>query len=147
KEVLERVPGLTGTSAYFTDRSMVAAHGDQTKSDGEHILILINGHPTREIMEGGVISDLLESFPVNVLERIEVIKGPGSVLYGSNAFSAVVNLITKKADDNELIFTGLGSASGGLATSAQAMVKRGDLRIVAATQFHQDDWSAKYRFA
>ena len=31
RDVLERVPGLTGTTAYFTDRSMVAARGDQTK--------------------------------------------------------------------------------------------------------------------
>src|SRR5262245_53576408 len=49
-DVLERVPGLSGTTAYFTDRSMVAARGDQTKIDGGHILLLINGRPTREIL-------------------------------------------------------------------------------------------------
>jgi len=85
-EILQQVPGLTGSTQYFVDRSMVAARGDQTKTDGGHILFLINGRPTREVMEGGVISDLLESFPVEILERIEIIKGPGSVLYGSNAF-------------------------------------------------------------
>ncbi|MFZ1131333.1 MAG: Plug domain-containing protein, partial [Terriglobales bacterium] len=90
-EILQRVPGLTGSTQYFVDRSLVAARGDQTKTNGGHILFLINGRPTREVMEGGVISDLLESFPVEILERIEIIKGPGSVLYGSNAFSAVVN--------------------------------------------------------
>lgn len=94
REILERVPGLTGTTAYFTDRSLIAARGDQTKIDGGHLLILINGRPTREILEGGIVSDLLESFPVAAPERIEVIKGPGSVLYGSNAYSAVINLIT-----------------------------------------------------
>jgi outer membrane receptor for ferrienterochelin and colicin len=98
KEVLERVPDLASTTAYFTDRSMIAARGDQTKINGGHVLILINGRPTREVLEGGLVSDLLESFPLNVLERIEVIKGPGSVLYGSNAFSAVVNLITRSAN-------------------------------------------------
>ena len=82
-EILDRVPGLSTTTASFTDRSMVAARGDQTQINGGHILFLINGRPTREVLEGGIISDLLESFPVNILERIEVILGPGSVLYGS----------------------------------------------------------------
>src|SRR5450755_4753407 len=111
-EVLERVPGLSIASAYFTDRSLVAARGDQTKINGGHILFLINGRPTREVLEGGLISDLLEAFPVNALEKIEVIKGPGSVLYGSNAFSAVVNLITKKAEGNGLTVSGFGGAQG-----------------------------------
>ena len=106
RDVLERVPGLTGTTAYFTDRSMVAARGDQTKIDGGHILILINGRPTREILEGGVISDVLESFPVDALDHIEVVRGPGSVLYGSNAFSAVINLITKDVQDGGFALSG-----------------------------------------
>ena len=74
REVLERVPSLAGTSAYFTDRSLIAARGDQTKIDGGHVLILINGRPSREILEGGIITDLLESFPVGILERISMNK-------------------------------------------------------------------------
>ena len=85
---------------------MVAARGDQTQINGGHILFLINGRPTREVLEGGIVSDLLEAFPVGILERIEVIKGPGSVLYGSDAFSAVVNLITQKAVTNEVVVMG-----------------------------------------
>jgi outer membrane receptor protein involved in Fe transport len=147
REVLERVPSLAATSAYFTDRSLVAARGDQTKIDGGHVLFLINGRPTREILEGGVISDLLESFPVSILERVEVIKGPGSVLYGSNAFSAVVNLITQEADGNRLVLTGLGGKAGAVNTSGQAMYTCGDLSIVGAAQFHQKpEWATTYRF-
>jgi outer membrane receptor for ferrienterochelin and colicins len=147
REVLERVPSLAGSSAYFTDRSMVAARGDQTKIDGGHILILINGRPTREILEGGVISDLLESFPVNALDRIEVIKGPGSVLYGSNAFSAVINLITKRADETELVVTGLPGEQGAFSTSGLAMFSHGGLNVIAAAQTHKKpDWSTTYRF-
>ena len=116
RDVLERVPGLTGTTAYFTDRSMVAARGDQTKIDGGHILLLINGRPTREILEGGMISDVLESFPIDALDHIEVVRGPGSVLYGSNAFSAVVNLITKDVQDRGFTLSGAGGAGGALST-------------------------------
>ena len=82
-EILDRVPGLNLTERVFTDRSIVAARGDQTKINGGHVLFLINGRPTREILEGGLVGDLVESFPVAALDHIEVIKGPGSVLYGS----------------------------------------------------------------
>lgn len=144
-EILQRVPGLTGSTQYFVDRSMVAALGDQTKTDGGHILFLINGRPTREVMEGGIISDLLESFPVDILERIEVIKGPGSVLYGSNAFSAVVNLITKKADSNQATLKAFKGARGAVDTSTNFMFTRGDLNVVGAAQLHDlANWPITY---
>ena len=145
-EILERVAGLQRASAYFTDRSLVAARGDQTKIDGGHILILINGRPTREILEGGLISDLLESFPISILERIEIVRGPGSVLYGSNAFSAVINLITQKAEETSLEISGWGGPEGTAASSAAITVKRGELGITAAGQFHQTPtWHVPYR--
>ena len=137
-EILDRVAGLAVTGASFTDRSIVAVRGDQTQINGGHVLYLINGRPTREILEGGLIGDFLESFPVNILERIEVIRGPGSVLYGSNAFSGVVNLITQKAENNGIVATALGGPGNAVATSAQASIKSGDLGIVAAAQFHQN---------
>ena len=144
-EILQTVPGLTGSTQYFVDRSLIAARGDQTKTNGGHILFLINGRPTREVMEGGVISDLLESFPVQILERIEVIKGPGSVLYGSNAFSAVVNLITKKAEANEAVVKAYGGAGGAVDASGNFLYKRGDLSAVGSVQLHEmPDWPLTY---
>jgi outer membrane receptor protein involved in Fe transport len=146
QEVLERVPGLSLASAYFTDRSLVAARGDQTKINGGHILFLINGRPTREVLEGGLISDLLEAFPINALEKIEVIKGPGSVLYGSNAFSAVVNLITRKAEGNGVTVGGFGGEAGTKGGTGQIMLKRGDFSLFGAGQFHQrPTWNTDYR--
>jgi outer membrane receptor for ferrienterochelin and colicins len=145
QEILERVPGLSIASAYFTDRSLIAARGDQTKINGGHILFLINGRPTREVLEGGLITDLLEAFPVNALEKIEIIKGPGSVLYGSNAFSGVVNLITKKAEGNGLTLSGFGGAQGMAGNAGQVMIKHGDFSLFGAGQFHQmPNWTTNY---
>ena len=90
REILERVAGLSGFRTGVNDRSIVSARGNQARVNGGHVLLLINGRPTREVAEGGVNEDILESFPVNSLERMEVIKGPGSVLYGSDAFSGVI---------------------------------------------------------
>lgn len=136
-EALERVPGLAPTSAYFADRNLFAVRGDYVKDTGSHILILINGRPTRETLDGGVISDLVQSFPVNALERIEVIRGPGSVLYGSNAFSAVINLITKKARGQSASARAFGTGGGG-GGSAELTFERGALSILAAGQTRQN---------
>ena len=147
REVLERVPGLSASTAYFTDRSMVAARGNQTKINGGHVLYLINGRPTREVLEGGLASDLLESFPINVLERIEVIKGPGSVLYGSNAFSAVVNLITREAKNNGFSIGGAPGTAGAHQVSGEGTYTCGDLRVIGGAQLHQrPDWNTTYWF-
>jgi outer membrane receptor for ferrienterochelin and colicins len=146
REILERVAGLARTSTSFTDRSMVAAGGDQTKDNGGHVLFLINGRPTREVQEGGVISDLMEAFPIAILERIEVIEGPGSVLYGSNAFSGVVNLITRKAQGEEFSVAGFGGSSGPHGGTADVLIKRVELEITGAAQVHESpDWQVDYR--
>ena len=146
-EILSRVAGLTPASAPFPDRSIIAVRGQQSSFTGSHVLILINGRPVREIMEGGDSSDLLESFPVNILERIEVIKGPGSVLYGSDAFYGVINLITKKATGESEGFKGAGGANGAAATSGEVLLQKGDLNIVTAAQYHQlPRWDVAYRY-
>ncbi len=146
-EILNRVAGLNVSSGFFQDRSTIAVEGDQTRVDSGHILFLINGRPVREIMEGGVSSDLLESFPVRILERIEVIKGPGSVLYGSDAFSGVVNLITKKAVGTSVDVSSSGGPSGAEANSAELLYQLGDLNIVGAGQYHQMPiWDTKVGF-
>lgn len=147
KDILERVPSLIGSTAYFTDRSTIAVRGDQIKINAGHNLILINGRPTREIVEGGISTEMYEAFPVNIIERIEVIKGPGSVLYGSNAFSSVINIITEKAEGNGLNVTGLAGNSGAYGTMAKTSLQAGDFSVVAAGRyFKKADWETDYKY-
>jgi len=145
-EILERVAGLTASSAFFADHGTIAARGDQTRTDSGHILILINGRPVREVLEGGVSNDILQSFPVNVLERIEVIKGPGSVLYGSDAYSGVINLITQKAEVTSFTASAAGGGAGEAAGSEQVLYERGALSVVEAGQYHQSPlWNTVFQ--
>ncbi|HEY3738319.1 MAG TPA: TonB-dependent receptor [Bryobacteraceae bacterium] len=142
REILNRVSGLNLSTNNFTDRSMITVRGDQTKDTAVHVLFLINGRPTREILEGGVMTELIESFPVNILERIEVIEGPGSVVYGSNAFSGVINLITRKAEGAGGTIRGFSTGAGPSGASAEGWYTRGALSFTAAAQFHQDsNWN------
>lgn len=136
-QVLERVAGLNLSTSYFPDRTIVSVRGNQTRGDNGHVLFLINGRPVREVQLGGVMTDLIESFPVNVLEKIEVIKGPGSVLYGSNAYSGVVNLITQKSDAQNFHARVAAGPGGTVAGSQEFAFDRGAFNLVAAAQYRQ----------
>ena len=147
-DILERVPGLVSSSVYMTDRSVISVRGDQFKPNSSHVLLLINGRPIREVLESDVKSEVYESFPVNVIEKIEVIKGPGSVLYGTNAFSGVINVITEEAEKNGLEISGVKGAGSSYGAQGKASFKTGDLSVVAAGRYYQKpDWETTWQYA
>ncbi|MBN1302614.1 MAG: TonB-dependent receptor [Melioribacteraceae bacterium] len=144
-DILVRVPGLNYSANYMTDKSVISARGDQIPTTSVHVLFLINGRPLREMLEGGVTSEMFETFPVNIIDRIEVIKGPGSVLYGSNAFSGVINIITEKAESTGINVSGLIGNSGATNVFGDVMVKSGDLSFVAAGKYSKKpEWDVNY---
>ncbi|MDB2414401.1 TonB-dependent receptor [Rickettsiales bacterium] len=96
-ELLERMPGVFGSKNAFTGEHAVALRGDKSATGNYHTLLLINGRPVRDPFTGGNDMNILRNFPLSAIENIELIRGPGSVLYGTNAVSAVVNIITKQA--------------------------------------------------
>ena len=134
-DILKRVPSFLGTTVYMTDRSIIASRGDQVMPSSSHILMLINGRPIREVQEGGIKSDVYESFPVSVIDHIEVIRGPGSVLYGSQAFSAVINVVTKKADENTVSVSGMLGEGLSNNVMADLQYKIGDFGVVLAGRY------------
>jgi outer membrane receptor protein involved in Fe transport len=89
-DVLDVVPGLT-LSRDVQGFHRVAVRG--LRNDAE-VLFLLNGHRLNSFYDGRALMNL----PVENLERIEVIRGPGSALYGAGAFLAVVNLVTDRTD-------------------------------------------------
>lgn len=97
--------------AEFTGLQVVPDHGQGLQLQGlssEYIMILVDGEP----LIGRTAGTLdLSRIPVNNIERIEILKGPASALYGSEAMAGVVNIITRRG------VTGLGW-NGGLRTSS-----------------------------
>jgi outer membrane receptor for ferrienterochelin and colicins len=66
---------------------------------GDHVTLLVNGHAVNEPLYGGARFDRGAAVPFELIDHIEVILGPGSVLYGSSAMLGVINIITKRAKD------------------------------------------------
>lgn len=89
-EVLQQSPGVT------IDRELKGAGaGVQLQGmDSKHVLILVDGQPVVGRF-GGVVD--MDRFLLAGVDRIEIIKGPSSALYGSDAMGGVVNIITNEA--------------------------------------------------
>ncbi|HTN54528.1 MAG TPA: TonB-dependent receptor [Anaeromyxobacter sp.] len=88
----------------LTERSWgtpeIGARGVLLTGDfGNHVLLLLDGHALNEPWDETAYYDQSAGIPLDMVDHVEVILGPGSVLYGSSAMLGVVNVITKRARD------------------------------------------------
>ncbi len=101
----EEVPGLFITQRGVMGYGVAAgsAGGMSIRGIGgtptSGILILIDGHPQYMGLMGHPLADSYQSM---MIERVEVVRGPASMLYGSNAMGGVINIITQKQRQNGL---------------------------------------------
>ena len=96
-DVLDRVTSMHMIYSGIYTWNLGSMRGQHTSVFDNHVLILLNGRPLRDGISGGHNNVFYNSFPVEGIDHIEIIRGPGSVLYGTNAYSGVINIITKKA--------------------------------------------------
>ena len=120
-EALQSVPGFY--TSYDRNYTYIGVRGFSTPGDyNRRLQIQINGHPLNDNIWDytGAGEDL--GFEMAMTERIEVVYGPGSALYGSNALFATVNVITREAPP-----TGRGEAAleGGSSGRGQARLTYG----------------------
>ncbi|EPT8453163.1 TonB-dependent receptor domain-containing protein [Vibrio fluvialis] len=103
-EVLRRVPGVEiAQNGGRGHNASVFMRG--TNSD--HVLVLVDGVRI-DSAAGGVA---INRFPLGLVERLEVIRGPGAAMYGSDAVGGVINIITRSHRGNNLkqVTAGIGS--------------------------------------
>jgi iron complex outermembrane receptor protein len=97
EQVLESVPGLHVAVSSLASNPIYSFRGIYTRYNPQ-VLMLVNGLPITNVFLGNR-SLAWGGMPLENVQRIEVIRGPGSALYGADAFSGVINVITKTADD------------------------------------------------
>ncbi len=106
-EVLETLPGLhvaRNPSSYYNP---IYTLGGIYSIYNPETLVLINGVSTNTLYTGGRILLGYGKMPVTAISRIEVIRGPGSALYGADALAGVINIITKTKEDIKGTTTGI----------------------------------------
>jgi len=111
-EAIARLPGVQILDGQINIRGSSGF----TKGLGSRVLLLVDGVPANQGDRGGIDWDLL---PVTEVERVEVLKGTGSALYGSAALGGVVNVITRDLPDRPQLRARL--LGGGYADPARAL--------------------------
>ncbi|GKS57028.1 hypothetical protein YTPLAS18_05550 [Nitrospira sp.] len=113
--VLRRIPGMEVMQVTAADFD-VSVHGDN-QLQANKLLVLVDGRSIYFDMQGQVF---WKSIPVTLpeIKRIEVLKGPASVLYGFNAFDGVINIITKSPQEMRGSTVQFGGGEYGTISSA-----------------------------
>lgn len=102
------------------------------------LLVLIDGHPQYMGLMGHPIADAYQTM---MAERVEVLRGPASVLYGSNAMGGVINIVTRKMQEDGIrtnINIGAGSY-GSIQTEATNRMRKGRFSSTVTASYNRTD--------
>lgn len=141
----QRIPGMFVTEKGVTGFGVASGSAGQISMRGvggtapnTHILVLIDGHPQ---FQGIFSHPLADAYVSSDVEKVEVIRGPASILYGSNAMAGAINIITKKQKTEG--FSGNAKISYGSYNTQKYMVsggiKKGPFSIFASMNHNRTD--------
>jgi outer membrane receptor for ferrienterochelin and colicins len=94
-DILESAPGFY--VSYDRNNTFLGARGVSLGDFNDRILLLIDGHRVNNNYNDGAAIGTDFILDIDLIDRVEIIRGPGSVLYGNNAFFGVINVITRQA--------------------------------------------------
>jgi iron complex outermembrane receptor protein len=142
--ITEEVPGLfvTGRGVMGYGVSTGSAGGMKIRGIGGSpttgVLLLIDGHPQYMGLMGHPLPDAYQSM---IAKRVEVVRGPASVLYGSNALGGVINIITKKKTDDGVStnFRAMYGSYNTLATEVNNHVRSGKFGSYFSFGYNRSD--------
>jgi len=93
-DVLQSVQGFN--VSYDRDYAFLGARGLSLGDFNDRMLLLVDGHRVNNNYNDGAAIGTDFILDVDLIDRVEVIRGPGSVLYGNNAFFGVINVVTRR---------------------------------------------------
>lgn len=130
-DVLKMVPGF-GISIIENGTHPIEVRGIRTPNS-EKILVMIDGHATNMNIFGSGFYVFADMLSVENIKQVEVIRGPGSALYGTSAFLATINVITREADEIDGVETKVGVGSFDTVKGNLAAGKRSNDKLAIST--------------
>lgn len=141
-DVLERIPGFGITRTYYSTYEIEIRGLKSTRNS--KIKLMSDGH-TLFIPPIGEAAWGFENLSLEYVDRIEVIRGPGSALYGANAFSGIINIVTKKGSDVDGTVATVGAGSFGTERiSLMHGKKYGGLDVLASVTYLNTDGADEF---
>ena len=139
----EQIPGLFTTSrgimGYGVSNGAAGGISLRGLSGGNaRLMVLIDGHPQYAGIFGHPISDAYQTL---LADKVEVLRGPASVLYGSNAMGGVINIVTRKMHEDGIktdVRAGYGSYNT-LETELTNRIRRGRFSSVISGSYNRTD--------
>lgn len=139
----EQIPGLfttaRGIMGYGVSGGAAGGISLRGLSGGSaRMMVLIDGHPQYAGIFGHPVADAYQTL---LADRVEVLRGPASVLYGSNAMGGVINIVTRQPEGDGFrgsFHTGYGSYNT-LETEAGAMLKSGRFSANVSASYNRTD--------
>lgn len=131
-QLLQRQPSVYPRRSFVYAEGMAGFRGDMSAHGETHTLLLLNGRPIRESAQS-INSAVYMGIPLEALESLELIRGPGSVLYGTNAFTGVVNMRTREIpEENETMLSFAGGSYEYHQTAVSGAGRFGELGYAGA---------------
>ncbi len=144
-DVLNRLTNFYLASPTHLFNNMTSLRGDLTRNYSSHVLLLLNGRPVRESLFGGVDMAFLNGLAIEDIEKIEIIRGPGSVLYGSGAYTGVINFIMRnEKETGTSVQTRFGAAGTRGVIFTQSYNKENFTFHASARYYGQEGWESTY---
>ena len=138
----QEVPGLfinsRGVMGYGVSGGGSGSLNLRGLSGGSRVLVLVDGHPQYANIFDHPIGDAYQTM---MADRVEVVSGPASVLYGSNAMGGVVNIVTRRMHHDGVrtqLNVGAGSY-GSVQAEATNQVRQGRFSSTVAAQYSRTD--------
>ena len=101
RNLFDALRAFPGVDIDYNNRGLpvIVVRGTREATVAKNLLVLLDGHPLNGVFSNGATGLAHAHIPLENIQRIEMVRGPGSAIWGANAVVGVINIITRSAEE------------------------------------------------